>query len=194
MSETAVRKILVWHGSSFVGRAMKFPFFFSYFHELSSRALQICLIACLAASGATGAHAQVKSAVSVGLTAKKVTAADGKESLVPAEHAKPGDVIEYDAVYQNNSNAAVHNLLATVPVPNGLAFSPDSVKPAGALASVDGKNFEPIPLLRTVTKADGTREKQPVPLSEYRSLRWSISELAPGASVTVSARARVISK
>jgi hypothetical protein len=87
----------------------------------------------------------------------------------------------------------VKNLLATVPIPEGLVFVADSAKPVGAHASSGGKNFEPIPLMREVAKADGTKEKQAVPLSEYRALRWSISELASGAGVTVTARAHVLS-
>ena len=149
-------------------------------------------LALLVAASHT-AWGQTKSAVAVNLEAKKVvTAADGKESLESAAKAKPGDFIQYEAAYRNTSGDAVKNVQATVPVPDGLAFAADSAKPAGALASTDGKNFEPMPLMRTVKKADGTTEKQPVSLSEYRALRWTISELPAGASKTVSLRAKVL--
>jgi len=151
----------------------------------------VTLILCAAAS--PHAFAQPGD-VSVNLTANKVVVADDgkKESIEPAAKARPGDLIEYDAVYRDASKATVRNLQATVPVPQGLAFVAESAKPADALASVDGKNFEPIPLMREVKKADGTTEKQAVPLSEYRALRWTIFELPSGASETVSLRARVL--
>ena len=136
--------------------------------------------------------AQAKSDLRVNLTAKKVVVSEGHESLTPAEKAKPGDLIQYEAVYQHSGKAAVKNLQATVPLPTGLAFAADSAKPAGAQASTDGKNFLPIPLTREVKKPDGTIEKQPVPLNDYRALRWTVAELSAGASTTVSLRARVI--
>ena len=136
--------------------------------------------------------AQGKSDVLVNLTAKKVVVSDGHESLESAEKAKPGDLIQYEAVYRDTGRAAVKNLQATVPLPTGLAFAADSAKPAGAQASTDGKIFLPIPLTREVKKPDGTIEKQPVPLSDYRALRWTVAELPAGASTTVSVRARVI--
>lgn len=153
-----------------------------------------CISACAFSTANAQREQQGKSAVEVKLTAKKLVAEDGRESFRAAEQAKPGDAIQYDAVYRNVSGGAVKNLLATVPIPQGLAFIPDSAKPAGAQASLDGVAFAPIPLMREVTAADGSKQKQPVPPTEYRALRWTISELAPGASATVSARARVLSK
>ena len=154
----------------------------------------LSFVAVLATASALSPHAlaQSKSDVSVNLTAKKVLVREGHESLAPAEKAKPGDLIQYEAVYQHSGKAAVKNLQATVPLPNGLAFAADSAKPAGAQASTDGKNFLPIPLTRAVKKPDGTIEKQPVPLNDYRALRWTVAELSAGASTTVSLRARVL--
>ncbi len=136
-------------------------------------------------------YAQEQNPVAVNLTAKKVVGKDGKEVLEPADKAKPGDVIQYEAVYRNSGQTAVKGLQATVPVPVGLTYVANSAKPAGALASLDGKTFQPIPLLREVKKPDGTTEKQPVPLAEYRALRWSIEPLEGGKEVAVQLRAAV---
>ena len=76
-------------------------------------------------------------------------------------------------------------------MPECLTFVAGSSQPAGAQASLDGKTFEPIPLLREVKKADGTTEKQPVPLAEYRALRWSIDLLDAGKETPVQLRAKV---
>ena len=116
---------------------------------------------------------------------------EGKETLEPADKAKPGDVIQYEAVYRNAGSAAVQGLQATVPVPEGLTFIAGSARPAGAQASLDGKSFEAIPLMREVKKIDGTTVKQAVPLAEYRALRWSIDLLEAGKNVSVQLRAEV---
>jgi uncharacterized repeat protein (TIGR01451 family) len=153
----------------------------------------VCLSASMFGFLSSAVVAQQKGDVTANLSASKVDLKDGKETLEPAGKAKPGDVIQYDAVYRNSSKASVRNVLATVPIPTHLEFIAESAKPAGALATADGKTFEPIPLMRTVHKPDGTTEKQPVPPQEYRALRWTINELAAVGSTKVSLRARVAS-
>lgn len=153
-------------------------------------ALLFGLAAFFVVAAPTG-HAQEKNPVAVNLTAAKVVPKNGKETLQPADKAKPGDVIQYEAVYSNAGATAVQGLQATVPVPEGLTFVADSAKPAGAQASLDGKNFQPIPLMREVKKVDGMTVKQDVPLAEYRALRWSIESLDPGKKVAVQLRATV---
>ena len=111
--------------------------------------------------------------------------------MEPADKAKPGDVIQYEAVYRNSGATAVQGLQATVPVPKGLTFVAGSSKPAGAQASLDGKTFQPIPLMREVKKVNGPTVKQAVPLAEYRALRWNIDLLDGGKEVSVQLRAEV---
>lgn len=127
----------------------------------------------------------------VNLVAKKVTVEGEKEAFSAADKAKPGDLIQYEATYKNDGQAALHNIGAVVPVPAGLVFIADSGKPASPEASLDGKTFNPTPLTRRVKNAAGVTEEQPIPLNEYRALRWNLGELAPGSSTTVMLRARV---
>lgn len=129
--------------------------------------------------------------VRVSLTSQRVTLVDGKEVLVSADKARPGDVIEYRAVYQNDGRTAVRELDATLPVPNGLEYLPKTAAPAVVLASTDGRAFAPVPLVRKTRAADGREVVREVPLSEYRALRWSIGTLAAKESRTVRARMRV---
>jgi uncharacterized repeat protein (TIGR01451 family) len=131
--------------------------------------------------------------LSVKLVAQQVLQQGDKESLVPAEKAKPGDIIEYQAAYANTGDAAANKLVATLPIPAGLALLSASAKPAAEQASMDGKNFSNVPLTRRVKNERGITEDQPVPLSEYRALRWSIPQLQPGATVIVALRARMAS-
>lgn len=140
----------------------------------------------------TLAGAQPGGPVETRLEASKVErAADGKETLVPAQIARPGDLIEYTATYRNGGSPAVHDLAATLPIPANTELVAGSAKPAGAVASLDGRTFAPIPLTRRVTR-DGKPVEEEIPLSEYRYLRWHVASLAGGASVAFKARVKVI--
>jgi uncharacterized repeat protein (TIGR01451 family) len=129
--------------------------------------------------------------VSVALSAYRVTMSQGKEAYVPAEQARPGEVIEYRATYKNTGKQAVNDLMATLPIPQGLEYLPKTAQPVRLLASVDGKNYEAVPLVRRVKGADGRIVVRDVPLSEYRSLRWPMGSLAARAEAQVRARMRV---
>lgn len=138
------------------------------------------------------AWASAKDDVAVSLTASRVTVKPGgRESLVAAEKANPGDVLEYRASYRNTAPAPVRQLAATLPIPAGTEFVPGTAEPAGAMASLDGRTFEAMPLKRKVRLADGREVVQDVPSSEYRYLRWTIAEIAGGAERSVRARVRV---
>jgi uncharacterized repeat protein (TIGR01451 family) len=149
------------------------------------------VIATVAVAMSAPALALADGDVHVALTAQRVTLANGKEVLVSAEQARPGDVIEYRAIYKNDGRTAVRELDATLPVPNGLEYLPKTAAPAMVLASTDGRTFAPVPLVRKTRTADGREEVREVPLSEYRALRWSIGALAAKESRTVRARMRV---
>lgn len=152
------------------------------------RAIAIAIVAVAAFAPAL---ALADSDVRVALTSQRVTLVDGKEVLVPADKARPGDVLEYRAVYRNDGRAAVRDLDATLPVPNGLEYLPKTAAPAVVLASTDGRTFAPVPLVRPTRAADGSEVVREVPLSEYRALRWSLGTLAAKQSRTVHARMRV---
>lgn len=130
--------------------------------------------------------------VRVDLTGKRVVLTDGKESFVKADKAGPGDVIQYEAVYRNDGKAQAKNVVATVPIPQGMTLVADSARPTAEQATTDGKNFSPVPLMREVKNEAGVMEKQPVPLSEYRALRWTLPELAPEKTATFVLRAQLL--
>jgi uncharacterized repeat protein (TIGR01451 family) len=130
-------------------------------------------------------------AVSSVLTASLVSVVDGKTVKTPAVDAKPGDVIEYRATYANNSKAPIERLLALVPIPEGTTLIEKSISPEAASASVDAVTFAPVPLVRTIKLANGTTRTEAVPLSDYRSVRWALTNIAAGQPVTVSVNVRV---
>jgi uncharacterized repeat protein (TIGR01451 family) len=139
---------------------------------------------------ASGAWAQTAPITSE-LQVQKVETVDGNTVFKPAQLSKPGDVLEYRVSYTNHSSAAVNGLVANLPIPVGTTLEDKSQLPPNAQASIDGTSFAPLPLMRRVKQADGSEQQQPVPLSEYRALRWSLGTLAPGKSEQVSARVRV---
>ena len=122
---------------------------------------------------------------------KVVRDAGGKESFVPAEAVKPGDVVEYTATYRNTTRQPLTRLEATLPIPAGTEYVPGTARPANARASADGATFGEMPLKRTV-KRNGADVTEIVPPSEYRALRWYPGTLGGEATLTYTARVRVI--
>lgn len=134
---------------------------------------------------------QTVSPVRSQLLAQRVDMVAGKPVLSPASEGKPGDVLQYSATYRNTAATPAAKLLATLPVPPGTTLVQASAEPTQAMASTDGNTFAPMPLTRMVKQADGSTRKEPVPLTEYRALRWDIGALPSGASAVVSLRVRI---
>jgi len=146
------------------------------------------ILAMLALS--LSANAEVK----VILVANKIVKSSDTEVRQSGQTAKPGDTIEYVAEYRNTDKSPVRNVVATLPVPAGMEYVPDTESPRPASASTDGMHFSAIPLKRTVHNASGQPKEELVPYSEYRTLRWNLGEISGTASKTVTARVKVITK
>ena len=138
-----------------------------------------------------GQVAWAQTQVTSVLVAQLVEMVDGKAVLKPATQSKPGDVIDYSSTYKNSGTAAAEKLLATLPVPVGTTLLPGSAQPGLALASTDGSVFAPMPLMRSVRQADGSQRSEPVPMADYRALRWDLGTLAAGRTAVVSLRVRI---
>jgi len=138
------------------------------------------------------AQAQSKNDLAITLTAQKVVVtAEGKEMLVAADKAFPGDIIEYTGVFKNTTAKDIGNLKPVIPIPVGMTYIGGSAKPKPDEASLEGKNYAPYPLKRKVKLADGKEEEQAVPWSDYRSVRWNTGDLKAGETVILSLRARL---
>lgn len=153
----------------------------------------LMLGAAFVLSGADSAAA-AQEAIQVRLSQVKIIKAkDGKEQQVDATNVLPGDIVEYRVVYRNVSKGRVSGLLADLPIPEGLAYIAGSATPAANLRAAAVRaptqaSFAALPLMRK----DAAGKAVPLPLSEYRVLRWTIGTLDPGAQVVVAARAKVI--
>ena len=152
------------------------------------RAPLLLLTASLGLAG--GAWAQPAQLTSE-LRVERVEIVDGKTVFKPAQVSKPGDVLEYRVRYTNRSASAVTGLVANLPIPAGTTLVARSELPPGVLASTDGAHFALRPLMRAVRQADGNERQVPVPIEEYRALRWNLGTLAAGQSEQVQARVRV---
>ena len=118
---------------------------------------------------------------------------NGSEALNPARTVKPGDVLEYTVTYKNAGDRAVSRLVASLPIPAGTELVDASAVPRDVQASIDGKVYAAVPLMRKARRADGQMVDVPIPMAEYRFVRWPEHQVAAGASFTTSARVRVVS-
>lgn len=153
--------------------------------------LRLAVVATLAPVFLAPAAASAGSDVQVTLKAQRVSVVDGKETLTPAAQVKPGDIVEYRAIYLNAGDQAARQVMATLPVPAGMEFVGRTASPSRLEASLDGKTFAQVPLTRRVKQSDGREVVRVVPASEYRWLRWPLGTLDTKASRTVAARMRV---
>ena len=149
------------------------------------------LVWARAALAALALYLPLQAEVKVNLVASKIVSVDGTEHKQSADKAKPGEVIEYVAEYQNSDKASVKNVMATLPVPAGLEYLPQSSLPQTMMASTDGNTYAPAPLKRSVRGTDGKMVEELVPYAEYRSLRWNLGDIAGGTSKSVKARMKV---
>ncbi len=139
------------------------------------------------AGGAWAQPAQITSE----LVVERVEIVDGKTVFKPAQRSKPGDVLEYRVTYTNRTASAATGLVANLPIPAGTTLVARSELPPDVLASTDGVRFAPPPLTRVLRQSDGSTRQVPVPLEEYRTLRWNLGTLAAGHSAQVQARVQV---
>ncbi|MGA6103024.1 MULTISPECIES: hypothetical protein [Psychrobacter] len=142
--------------------------------------LRNILLATIASSSLLNvAHAD--DALKMELTANQVIKnAEGKTVYTPVRTAPAGTVIQYKANYTNTINKDINDLMVTLPIPANMTFTGDAM-PASAQASIDGKNYADMPLMR---KVDGKMVK--IPYSEYRTLRWNIKLLPAKKSAAVA--------
>lgn len=143
----------------------------------------LALSTVLGLSLANIAHAA--EALSVNLQAKQIVTENGKQVLKTVNRAKSGDVIQYQAIYRNNIQKPMTNVALTIPVPASMVYVSSS-SPAPVQASLDGKKFENLPILR---KVNGKMVE--VPASQYRAVRWIVKTLPAQQSATVSINTKV---
>ena len=129
--------------------------------------------------------AHAAEALSVNLQAKQIVTENGKQVLKAVSRANKGDLLQYQATYRNNLQKPMTNVALTIPVPASMVYVSSS-SPAPIQASLDGKKFENLPIMR---KVNGKMVE--VPASQYRAVRWIVKTLPAQQSATVSINTKV---
>lgn len=125
--------------------------------------------------------AQAADALKMELQANKIAkSANGKPTYVAASNAKRGETVQYRAVYTNVIAQPISDVVVTLPIPASMTFNGEA-NPSSAQATIDGKNYADMPLMR---KVNGKVVQ--IPLSEYKALRWNIKWLPASKSADVS--------
>ncbi|MFQ5510231.1 MAG: hypothetical protein ACE5EO_00125 [Candidatus Krumholzibacteriia bacterium] len=140
----------------------------------------------------------VSAASDAGLTGnleafRVVTNEDGRENFLPADRARPKDIIEYRLTYRNDGSGVVRNLFITDPIPSGAEYiDATASRPDGGRVefSVDGgRTYEDWPIVITRRNPDGTTAQIEATPDMVTHIRWIISDaFDPSGGITVSYR------
>ncbi len=138
------------------------------------------LVLSLAVASGGIAHAE-EQAVTGEIEAFLVTQSAEGEQLVEASEAAPGEIMEFRIEFTNAGDESVTGVRVVDSIPENTRFVGDSHAADVAAVfevSIDGgESFEPEPVTRIETQADGTQTEVVIPPAQYTHLRW-ISEEA----------------
>ena len=105
---------------------------------------------------------------------------DGSELVLPAEETVPGQVMEFRIVFTNNGDSNVSGIKVVDPIPNNTRFIGDShsadVQALFEVSIDGGESFEPEPVKRLETQADGSQKEVIIPPEQYTHVRWVAAE------------------
>lgn len=130
------------------------------------------------------------------LEAFRVVITDDGEELVPAENARPNDVIEYRITYRNDGEGPLQNIFITDPIPRGTEYIVrTATEPSGAAVafSIDGgKSYQSWPIKIVRENEDGQEIEAEATPDMVTHIRWVITDMfEPESAVTVSYRTTV---
>lgn len=106
--------------------------------------------------------------------------AKGQETLKEMKKAAPGQTIQYNLTYANNSDKAFKGLVVTGPIPahtHYLSNTAATKVAADRLVSIDdGKTFEKEPVKRQQKMADGRVKTVVISSDKYTHIRWKAND------------------
>ena len=120
----------------------------------------------------------------------------GREKLVTVKSAEPGQTIQYQLIYKNQSQSTLKGLTVTGPVPANTHFLAKSMKTrvkSQRVVSINGgKTFEKEPVTRLKVMKDGSKKVVTIPAEQYTHVRWKTkSALKSGSQQVFSYRVKV---
>lgn len=121
---------------------------------------------------------------------------DGKESFMPADRARPGDVIEYRLLYENRGSEAVTGVSIVDPIPFGVVCMPataTSPPDCSVEFSIDhGKSYHAWPIKVRVISKEGEREWKEATPDMITHVRWVFSSsFKPKEKIKLAYRAEI---
>jgi uncharacterized repeat protein (TIGR01451 family) len=156
-------------------------------------AFLFALLSGLAASLAAVADSPIAGTIE----ARKVVVGErGEEVYLPADEARPQDVIEYRLKYANHGDDVVHNVSITDPVPAGVRYVEQTArgpKTGSVEFSIDnGKTYHAWPVRYRAAGSDGHEVWRDATPDMVTHIRWMLSgDLRPAGEITFSYRAVV---
>ena len=144
-------------------------------------------------------EAWAKPEVKVTMTAEKeITVVESGKTIVKrvaADTVESGQTIFYTLTVTNSGDEKATNVVLNNPVPEGTTYVANSANGKGTKIgfSADGGKYFDIPSRLTVeVKQDsGTIKKQVASPDQYTHIRWTISEVLPGANLALGYEAKV---
>ena len=133
----------------------------------------------------------------VDLSLERFVTVNGKEQTQNTDRAAPGEKLQYVANYHNTTHLIsapgmmLNGVSAVVPIPGNMKYL-GAASPQPSAASLDGKRYEPYPLMKRVTQSNGAVVQTPVPWDEYRYLKWDMGTIPADTQKSVKAMVQVL--
>jgi uncharacterized repeat protein (TIGR01451 family) len=152
----------------------------------------VCVLA-LALAVSAGAAAASANLTGTLEAYRVVVNDDGVEKFLPADNARPRDVIEYRLTYSNAGDEPIQQVLITDPVPIGTRLvNPAAPQPKNARVeySIDGgKNYQQWPIMVKKTGENGEEKLVEATPDMVTHIRWTLQEaIRPMGNVTLTYR------
>ncbi len=122
-----------------------------------------------------------------------IAAGDGKETFLPADKARPSDVIEYRLTYKNSGTDLVRSIFITDPIPSGTMYieaSASQPNKGRVEFSIDGgRTYGTWPIEIIEKTNDGRQVVKRATPDMVTHIRWTLNEtFKPEREITVSYR------
>lgn len=155
------------------------------------------IAALLLVCGAREAWAKPVLEIAVTQLKQVIEERDGAQrvKLVPTREAQPGDVVQYVLAYANRGDEIARDAVIDDAIPKGTTYLANTAAGEGAeitFSSDGGRSYAPaVKLTYEIKLPNGVVEKRMATPSDYTHVRWTVKQVAPGSSGTVSFKVKV---
>lgn len=120
-----------------------------------------------------------------------------QETLVEAEEALPGELLEYVLSYRNVGDQVLRGFVIKNRIPdntNYLAETDAADIGAEFLVSIDyGVTWEDVPVTRVITDSTGAERTIVIPAEQYTNISWKVNEdLSPESDFELRYRVTIL--